>query len=112
MRCMLFAATMLGLGGCMSSPTDHLAQIQTTASSNPTTLVELAAQQKVRNAAPSEIEQQAQADVESLDTATVDGLEQAAADQHGLLTQPKNIAATRSSNRGQGMVANQHNVIK
>ena len=97
MPCVLFAATMLGLGGCMSSPADHLAQIQTTASTNPTTLVELAAQQKAKNASPSEIEQQAQADVESLDTATVDGLEQAAADQHGLLTQPKNIAATRSS---------------
>lgn len=97
MPCVLFAATMLGLAGCMSSPADQLAQIQTSASTNPTTLVELAAQQKAKNATPSDIEQQAQADVESLDTATVDGLEQAPADQQGLLTQPKNIAATRSS---------------
>ena len=95
--CMLFAATMLGLGGCMSSPADQLAQIQTTASSSPTTLVELAAQQKARNNTPSDIEQQAQTDVASLDTETVDDLKQAPADQQGLLTQPKNIAATRSS---------------
>lgn len=94
---MLFAATMLGLGGCVASPADQLAQIQTTANSNPTTLVELAAQQKARNAAPSEIEQQAQADVESLDTANVEGTEQAQAEQQGLLTQPRNIAATRNS---------------
>jgi uncharacterized protein YcbK (DUF882 family) len=95
--CVLFAATMLGLGGCMASPADQLAQIQTTANANPTTLVELAAQQNAKNTTPSDIEQQAQADVESLDTATVDGVEQAQTDQQGLLTQPKNIAATRSS---------------
>ena len=88
---------MLGLGGCMSSPADQLAQIQTTANTSPTTLVELAAQQKAKDAAPSEIEQQAQADVEALDGATVDGVEQAPADQQGLLTQPRNIAATRNS---------------
>jgi uncharacterized protein YcbK (DUF882 family) len=88
---------MLGLGGCMASPADQLAQIQTTANANPTTLVELAAQQNAKNTTPSDIEQQAQADVESLDTATVDGVEQAQTDQQGLLTQPKNIAATRSS---------------
>jgi uncharacterized protein YcbK (DUF882 family) len=97
MPCVLFAATMLGLGGCMSSPADQLAQIQTSASTSPTTLVELAAQQKARNATPSEIEQQARADVDSLETATVDGVEQAQADQQGLLNQPRNIAATRSS---------------
>jgi uncharacterized protein YcbK (DUF882 family) len=95
--CVLFAATMLGLGGCMSSPADQLAQIQTTANANPTTLVELAAQQRAKNAAPSEIEQQAQADVESLETVTANNVDQTQADQQGLLTQPKNIAATRSS---------------
>lgn len=95
--CVMFAATMIGLVGCTSSPADQLAQIQTSANTNPTTLVELAAQQKAKNTALSEIEQQAQADVESLDTATVEGVEQAQADQQGLLNQPRNIAATRSS---------------
>lgn len=80
----------------MSSPADQLAQIQTTAATNPTTLAELAAQQKARDTTPSDIEQQARADVDSLET-TVEGVEQAPADQQGLLTQPKNIAATRSS---------------
>ena len=93
----LFAATMLGLGGCMSSPGDQLAQIHTTTSSKPSTLVELAAQQKAKSDRPSEIEQQAQADVQSLDAATVDGLVSAQTDQQGLIVQPKNIAATRSS---------------
>lgn len=87
---------MLSLGGCMSSPADQLAQIQTTTQTKPTTLVELAAQQNAKDEAPSEIEQQAQADVQSLDGATVDVAE-APADQQGLLTQPRNIAATRSS---------------
>jgi uncharacterized protein YcbK (DUF882 family) len=95
--CVLFAATMLGLGGCMSSPADQLAQIQTTAATSPTTLAELAAQQNAKNTESSEIEQQAQADVESLDSATIDGVEQTEADQQGLLTQPRNIAATRNS---------------
>ncbi|MBX9457308.1 MAG: hypothetical protein KL863_15520 [Rhizobium sp.] len=52
----------------------------------------LAARQNSRDAAPSDIEQQARADVDSLE-ATVEGVEQAPADQQGLLTQPKNIAA-------------------
>ncbi|MGV3552706.1 YcbK family protein [Rhizobium sp.] len=82
----------------MSSPADQLASIQTTAVAKPTTLVELAAQQNAaKNADQSQIAQQAQADVESLDGATVDGLEQVAADQQGLIAQPKNIAATRNS---------------
>lgn len=93
----LFAASMLGLGGCMSSPADQLAQIQTTSAATPATLVELAAQQKARDAKPSDIEQQAQADVELLETATIDGIEQSPADQQGLLTRPNNIAATRNS---------------
>lgn len=81
----------------MSSPADQLAQIETNANSTPSTLAELAARQQADNAPASEIEQQAQADVESLDTATVDGGEQAQAEQQGLLAQPRNIAATRSS---------------
>lgn len=97
LSCALLAATMLGLGGCMSSPADQLAQIETNANSTPSTLAELAARQQADNAPASEIEQQAQADVESLDTATVDGGEQAQAEQQGLLAQPRNIAATRSS---------------
>lgn len=93
----LFAATMLGLSGCMSSPADQLAQIQTTAATNPTTLAELAARQKSRSDTPSDIEQQAQADVQSLDSSTVDGLVNTQTDQQGLIVQPKNIAATRNS---------------
>lgn len=81
----------------MSSPADQLASIQTTAPTKPTNLVELAAQQNAKKDVQSEIEQQAQADVESLDTATVDGVEQAPSDQQGLITQPKNIQATRNS---------------
>lgn len=81
----------------MSSPADQLASIQTTANSKPTNLVELAAQQNAKDTTQSDIEQQAQADVESLDSATVDGLAQVPEDQQGLIVQPKNIAATRSS---------------
>ena len=81
----------------MSSPADQLAQIQTTASTRPATLMELAAQQKAANEAPSEIEQQAQADVEALDSATTDNTVDAQVDQQGLLTQPRNIAATQNS---------------
>ena len=93
----VFAATMLGLGGCVSSPADQLAQIQTTASPNPATLVEFAARQKAKTAKVSEIEQQAQADVQSLDAATVDALVTAPDNQQAMIIQPKNIAATRSS---------------
>ena len=93
----LFAATMLGLSGCMSSPADQLAQIQTTAATKPATLAELATRQKTSADTPSDIEQQAQADVQSLDAATVDDLVNTETDQQGLIVQPKNIAATRSS---------------
>ena len=95
--CVLFAATMLGLGGCMNSPADQLASIQTTAATKPTNLVELAAQQNARDQGTSEIAQQAQADVEALNSETVAGVEQAQTDQQGLIVHPKNIAATRNS---------------
>lgn len=81
----------------MSSPADQLAQIQTTAATRPGTLAELADQHKADGDDPSEIEQQAQADVRSLDSATADGLGDVPDDQQGLIVQPKNIAATRSS---------------
>jgi len=93
----LFAATMLGLGGCMSSPADQLSQIQTTTPTKPATLMELAAQQKATSEAPSEIEQQAQADVQSLESSETASSADADVDQQGLLTQPRNIAATQNS---------------
>lgn len=88
---------MLGLGGCMSSPADQLAQIQTTTPTRPATLMELAAQQKASSDQPSEIEQQAQADVQSLESTTAGNTVDAEVDQQGLLTQPRNIAATQNS---------------
>ena len=97
MRYVLLAATMFGLHGCMSSPADQLAQIQTTAATRPANLVELAAQQK---AAASEeqsvIAAQAHEDVQSLDPADLSATDDASQNQ-GLLTQPRNIAATRNS---------------
>jgi uncharacterized protein YcbK (DUF882 family) len=97
LRYVFFAATMLGLHGCVSSPADQLAQIQTTAATRPANLVELAAQQKAAaSEEQSEIATQAQEDVQSLDptdlTATHD-----ASESQGLLTQPRNIAATQNS---------------
>jgi uncharacterized protein YcbK (DUF882 family) len=92
--CVLFAATIFGLGGCMSSPADQLASIKTNTPSKPTNLVELAAKQNGRDTTTSSIAQQAQADVDSLDSATADGVP---VDQQGLTNQPRNIAATRNS---------------
>jgi uncharacterized protein YcbK (DUF882 family) len=96
LRYVLFAATMLGLHGCMSSPADQLAQIQTTASTRPSNLVELAAQQQAASEEQSKIAAQAQQDVQSLDPADLGATEEASANQ-GLLTQPQNIAATQNS---------------
>ena len=97
LRYVLFAATMLGLHGCMSSPADQLAQIQTTAATRPANLVELAAQQKAAaSEEQSEIANQANEDVRSLDPADLGATDEATANQ-GLLTQPKNIAATQNS---------------
>jgi uncharacterized protein YcbK (DUF882 family) len=92
----LFAVTMLGLGGCMSSPADQLSQIQTTAATNPKTLAELAGQQKTSSDGASEIAQQAQADVQSIDASTMDQLV-ATADQADPTSPTRNIAATRNS---------------
>jgi uncharacterized protein YcbK (DUF882 family) len=59
--------------------------------------MELAAQQKATTEELSAIEQQAQADVQSLGASeTADGVD-ADVDQQGLLTQPRNIAATQNS---------------
>jgi uncharacterized protein YcbK (DUF882 family) len=97
LRYVLFAATMLGLHGCMSSPADQLAQIQTTAATRPANLVELAAQQKAAaSEEQSEIATQAQEDVQSLGPADLTASHDASENQ-GLLTQPKNIAATQNS---------------
>jgi len=97
LRYVLFAATMLGLHGCMSSPADQLAQIQTTAASRPANLVELAAQQKAAaSEEQSEIANQANEDVQSLDPADLGTTDEATANQ-GLLTQSKSIAATQNS---------------
>ena len=97
LRYVLFAATMLGLHGCMSSPADQLAQIQTAAATRPANLVELAAQQKAAaSEEQSEIANQANEDVQSLDPADLGATDEATANQ-GLLTQPKNIAATQNS---------------
>jgi len=97
LRYVLFAATMLGLHGCMSSPADQLAQIQTTAATRPANLVELAAQQKAAaSEEQSEIANQANEDVQSLDPTDLGATDEATANQ-GLLTQPKNIAATQNS---------------
>lgn len=97
MRYVLFAATMLGLHGCMSNPADQLAQIQTTAAVRPANLVELAAQQKAAaSEEQSQIAAQAHEDVQSLDPADLSATDDASQDQ-GLLTQPRNIAATQSS---------------
>lgn len=92
----LFAVTMLGLGGCMSSPADQLSQIQTTAATNPKTLAELAGQKKTSSDTTSEIAQQAQADVQSIDADTMDQLV-AGADQTPAANPVRNIAATRNS---------------
>jgi uncharacterized protein YcbK (DUF882 family) len=99
LRYVLLAATMLGLHGCMSSPADQLAQIQTTAATRPANLVELAAQQKAAaSEEQSEIANQAHEDVQSLDPADLGVTNDANANQNqGLLTQPKNIAATQNS---------------
>ncbi|CAN7332224.1 YcbK family protein [Rhizobium sp. LjRoot254] len=99
LRYVLLAATMLGLHGCMSSPADQLAQIQTTAATRPANLVELAAQQSAAaSEEQSEIANQAHQDVQSLDPADLGVTDDASANQNqGLLTQPKNIAATQNS---------------
>jgi uncharacterized protein YcbK (DUF882 family) len=98
MRYVLLAATMLGLNGCMSSPADQLAQIQTTAATRPANLAELAAQQKaVASEEQSEIASQAHQDVQSLDPADLGATTEDANANQGLLTQPKNIAATQNS---------------
>ena len=96
LRCVLFAATMLGLHGCVASPADQLAQIQTTAAVQPRTLVELAAQQKAKTEQQSEIAEQAQMDVNSIDPADLVPADEAAQTQD-LLARPRNIAATRNS---------------
>ena len=96
-RCLLLAATMLGLHGCVNSPADQLAQIQTNAAATrATNLVELAAQQKAVSAEQSEIAAQAHADVASLDPADIAPPEDTA-ETRGLLNQPRNIAATQNS---------------
>ena len=59
--------------------------------------MELAAQQKASTDQPSEIEQQAQADVQSLESSATANTVDAQVDQQGLLTQPRNIAATQNS---------------
>lgn len=94
LRYVLFAATMFGLHGCMSSPADQLAQIQTSAST-PRTLVEFAAQQKEASE-QSAIAAQAQEDVQSIDPADLGHSDEAGQNQ-GLLNQPRNIAATQNS---------------
>jgi uncharacterized protein YcbK (DUF882 family) len=88
---------MLGLGGCMSSPADQLAQIQTTAASNPRTLVDLAKQQQSATTTQSEIAQQAQADVQSIDAATLDGLVDQSNDPATAEPGTQTIAATQNS---------------
>lgn len=88
---------MLGLGGCMSSPTDQLASIETTVAAKPRTLVELAGQNKGKTDRRPTIEEPPPIEGESVESATIDGMEQAQMDQQGLIVQPKNIAATRSS---------------